>query len=247
MLSEGWFMKLKDALNIDDLRRLAKARIPRMVFDYIDGGADDEVTLGRSVSRFDDYELTWRALRDVSSIDTSTTIMGQETRLPFFISPTATTRLFHPAEGELAMARAAETAGVIYACSTLASQTVEDIADDRPGGRGDDADDIRQERDGLLAGGVEKAFRFKPLFPFFQQFQKRAFAGMLHRLDDDLVFAAAGIGGQFAGDNDLQPVFRLNRKTLGRAAPADAVDHGLIGAFDKAAKRLAIGKGADPD
>ncbi len=121
-------MKLDRALNIDDLRAMAKRKLPRMVFDYIDGGADDEVTLARSVSRYDDYELTWRALRDVSEIDTSTRIMGQETRLPFFISPTASTRLFHPAEGELAMARAAEKAGVIYACSTLASQTVEDIA-----------------------------------------------------------------------------------------------------------------------
>lgn len=121
-------MKLMQAHNIDDLRSMAKRRLPRMIFDYIDGGADDEVTLSRSVSRYDDYELTWRALRDVTEIDTSARIMGQETRLPFFISPTATTRLFHPSEGELAMARAADRAGVIYACSTLASQTVEDIA-----------------------------------------------------------------------------------------------------------------------
>ncbi|GGB66453.1 alpha-hydroxy acid oxidase [Henriciella pelagia] len=121
-------MKLKDALNINDLRTMAKRRLPRMVFDYIDGGADDEVTLRHSVRRYDDYQLTWRALCDVTEIDTATRIMGQETRLPFFISPTASTRLFHPSEGELAMARAAEKAGVIYACSTLASQTVEDIA-----------------------------------------------------------------------------------------------------------------------
>ncbi|MEQ9317120.1 MAG: alpha-hydroxy acid oxidase, partial [Henriciella sp.] len=120
--------RLKQVLNIDDLRTLAKARLPRMVFDYIDGGADDEVTLRESVRRYDDYQLTWRALKDVTKIDTSTRIMGQKTKFPFFISPTATTRLFHPAEGELAMARAAEARGVIYACSTLASQTVEDIA-----------------------------------------------------------------------------------------------------------------------
>ncbi|WP_084397797.1 alpha-hydroxy acid oxidase [Henriciella aquimarina] len=121
-------MKLDQAINIDDLRRMAKRKLPRMIFDYIDGGADDEVTLSRAVTRYNDYELTWRALRDVTGIDTSTTIMGQETGRPFFISPTASTRLFHPAAGELAMARAAEKAGVIYACSTLASQTVEDIA-----------------------------------------------------------------------------------------------------------------------
>lgn len=120
-------MKLEQAINIDDLRKRARAKLPRMIFDYIDGGADDEITLRRSVSRYDDYQLTWRALRDVSSIDTSTRIIGQDSRVPFFISPTATTRLFHPAAGELAMAGAAEQAGVIYSCSTLASQTLEDI------------------------------------------------------------------------------------------------------------------------
>lgn len=126
-------MKLDRANNIDDLRKMAKAKLPRMVFDYIDGGADDEVTLKHSVSRFDDYQLTGRVLRDVSKIDCSTTIMGQKTRLPFFISPTASTRLFHPAKGELAMAGAAHEKKVVYCCSTLASQTVEDIAKANPG------------------------------------------------------------------------------------------------------------------
>lgn len=116
------------ARNIADLRRMARARLPRMVFDYIDGGADDEVSLARSVSRFRDIELIWDALADVSSIDTSTTIMGAASASPFFISPTATSRLFHPRAGEVAVARAAQAAGVPYACSTLASTTVEDIA-----------------------------------------------------------------------------------------------------------------------
>jgi len=116
------------ARNIADLRRMARARLPRMVFDYIDGGADDEVSLTRSVSRFQDIELVWDALADVSAIDTSTTIMGAASASPFFISPTATSRLFHPRAGELAVARAAQAAGVPYACSTLASTTVEDIA-----------------------------------------------------------------------------------------------------------------------
>lgn len=116
------------ARNIADLRRMARARLPRMVFDYIDGGADDEVSLARSVSRFQDIELVWDALADVSAIDTSTTIMGAASASPFFISPTATSRLFHPRAGEVAVARAAQAAGVPYACSTLASTTVEDIA-----------------------------------------------------------------------------------------------------------------------
>ena len=116
------------ARNIADLRRMARVRLPRMVFDYIDGGADDEVSLARSVSRFQDIELVWDALAGVAAIDTSTTIMGAASASPFFISPTATSRLFHPRAGELAVARAAQAAGVPYACSTLASTTVEDIA-----------------------------------------------------------------------------------------------------------------------
>lgn len=120
--------KIDAALNISDLRTLAKARMPRMAFDYIDGGADDEVTLKRSVTRYDDYELVWNALVDVVDIDTSTRIMGADSRLPFFISPAAGNRLFHPRQGELATARAAHQAQTIYSCSTMASQTVEDIA-----------------------------------------------------------------------------------------------------------------------
>lgn len=116
------------ARNIADLRRMARARLPRMVFDYIDGGADDEVSLARSVSRFQDIELVWDALADVSAIDTTTTILGAASASPFFISPTATSRLFHPRAGEVAVARAAQAAGVPYACSTLASTTVENIA-----------------------------------------------------------------------------------------------------------------------
>lgn len=121
------------ARNIADLRRMARVRLPRMVFDYIDGGADDEVSLRRSVSRFQDIELVWDALADVSAIDTTTTIMGAASASPFFISPTATSRLFHPRAGELAVTRAAHAAGVPYACSTLASTSVEDIAAANPG------------------------------------------------------------------------------------------------------------------
>lgn len=112
---------------------MARGRLPRMVFDYIDGGADDEVTLARSVSRFRDIELVWDVLADVAEIDTRTTIMGEASASPFFISPTATSRLFHPRAGEIAVARAAHAAGVPYACSTLASTSVEDIAAASPG------------------------------------------------------------------------------------------------------------------
>lgn len=119
---------LARARNIADLRRMARARLPRMVFDYIDGGADDEATLAANVARFRDIELVWDALADVAEIDTAATIMGAPMRLPFFISPTAASRLFHPRGGEIAVARAAEAAGVVYACSTLASTAMEEIA-----------------------------------------------------------------------------------------------------------------------
>ncbi|MEM6898899.1 MAG: alpha-hydroxy acid oxidase [Pseudomonadota bacterium] len=104
---------------------MAKRRLPRMVFDYIDGGADDEVTLRRSVSRFDDYELEHKVLTDVSNIDLSTSVLDQRRKLPFIISPTAASRLFHPRQGERAVASAAYSAGVTYSASTLASVALE--------------------------------------------------------------------------------------------------------------------------
>jgi len=121
-------LSLRRARNIADLRTLAQARLPRMVFDYIDGGADDERTLAANTARLGALQLSWDALVDVSTIDTSAAILGERCRAPFLISPTATSRLFHPRGGELAVARAAEAAGVIYACSTLASTSMEDIA-----------------------------------------------------------------------------------------------------------------------
>lgn len=106
-----------------------------MVFDYIDGGADDELALARNEARLREVELTHAALADVSQIDTRTTIMGHACALPFFISPTAASRLFHPRGGEIAVARAAHAAGTVYACSTIASTTMEEIAAASPGPR----------------------------------------------------------------------------------------------------------------
>jgi L-lactate dehydrogenase (cytochrome) len=119
---------LARARNIADLRELARRRLPRMVFDYIDGGAEDELALRRNEARLREIELVWDALVDVSAVDASTTIMGAPSRLPFLISPTAASRLFHPRGGECAVARAAQDFGIVYACSTIASTTVEDIA-----------------------------------------------------------------------------------------------------------------------
>ncbi|MES1198438.1 MAG: alpha-hydroxy acid oxidase [Pseudomonadota bacterium] len=126
-------MNLKRAHNIAALRLLAKKRLPRMVFDYIDGGADDEVTLRQNVERFREIPLLWDALVDISAIDTTGSVFGRKTRLPFFISPTASSRLFNPRGGERAVARAATKAGIAYSMSTLGSTAIEDIAEAAPG------------------------------------------------------------------------------------------------------------------
>lgn len=119
-------MSLQSAVNIADLRALAQKRLPKMVFDYIDGGADDEITLRANEARLKAYRLLFAALVDVAEIDTTRRVLGAEMRLPFFISPTAASRLFH-AGGEKAVARAADKAGIAYSLSTIGSTTVEDI------------------------------------------------------------------------------------------------------------------------
>jgi L-lactate dehydrogenase (cytochrome) len=124
---------LDRAFKIADLRRLAQRRVPRMVFDYIDGGAEDEVTLRNNCDRFRDYQLTWRALQDISTISTATSILGSDCALPIVMCPTATQRLFNPAAGETAVAAAAAHAGIVYALSTLSTTSIEAVAAAAPG------------------------------------------------------------------------------------------------------------------
>lgn len=119
---------LKRAFNIGDLRAAARRRVPRMVFDYMDGGADDEVTLRANSERFSAYGLRWRVLRDISRLSTATTVLGSATRLPIVCCPTATQRLFDPAAGEIAVAKAAAAAGIIYSLSSLATTGMEEVA-----------------------------------------------------------------------------------------------------------------------
>jgi len=120
-------MRISKCNNITDLRRLAKRRLPAPVFHYLDGGADDELTLRRNTSAFDDYELLPTQLSDVSSIDIKSTLFGQQIDWPVMISPTGATKLFHGA-GEPAVVRAAEKFGMIYSLSTLATTTIADAA-----------------------------------------------------------------------------------------------------------------------
>ena len=115
-----------DVLNIADLRRLARERLPRVVFDYIDGGADDEITLDRSTRVYDDVFLRPRSAVVVAECDLRTTVLGTELALPFLLGPIGSTRMFYP-RGESAAARAAGEAGTAYTLSTLSGSTLEEV------------------------------------------------------------------------------------------------------------------------
>ncbi|MEP7221234.1 MAG: alpha-hydroxy acid oxidase [Novosphingobium sp.] len=119
-------MRLTDCYNIDDFRRLAKSRLPWPVFDYIDGGADDELTKARNTAAFADVDLVPDVLAGVAEIDTSVTIMGRKSALPLILSPTALQRVFHW-QGERAVVRAAEKFGLWCGISSLATVSIEEI------------------------------------------------------------------------------------------------------------------------
>ena len=120
-------MKLSRCNNVADLRVLARRRLPEPVFHYLDGGADDELSLARNTAVFDDYELMPSQLSDVSSLTTKSSLFGQSIEWPVMLSPTGASRLFH-ADGEAATARAAEAAGLIFSLSTLGTLTIEEAA-----------------------------------------------------------------------------------------------------------------------
>jgi L-lactate dehydrogenase (cytochrome) len=120
--------RLADCNNVTDLRVLARRRLPWPIFNYLDGGADDEVTLRRNTDAFSDYELLPSQLSDISNIDLRTRVLGCDIDWPVFLSPTGASRLFHH-DKEPAVARAAEAFGTIYSLSTLATTTIEEIAD----------------------------------------------------------------------------------------------------------------------
>ncbi|MEM8695792.1 MAG: alpha-hydroxy acid oxidase [Pseudomonadota bacterium] len=119
-------MRLKDCHNSDDFRQLARRRLPSPVFHYIDGGADDETTLRRNTTAFDDCDLVPSVLAGVEHIDMTTTVMGRTIDMPLFLSPTALQRLFHW-RGERAVGRAAETFGTYFGISSLATVGIEEI------------------------------------------------------------------------------------------------------------------------
>ncbi len=120
-------MNIANSYNADDMRRLAKKKLPSPVFHYIDGGSDDEVTYRNNTESFKNYQLIPNVLTDVSKVDTTISILGSNLDIPFFCSPTALQKLFHY-QGELAVARAAQRQGTMFGVSSLSTVSVEDIA-----------------------------------------------------------------------------------------------------------------------
>lgn len=115
--------RVRRAVSVDDVREAARRRVPRAVFDFVDGGAENERTLVRARRRFDDVTFLPDVLRDVAEVDTVTRIGDRVSRLPLAIGPTGYTGLFHP-EGELAMARAAHAEGIPYTLSTMGTRSI---------------------------------------------------------------------------------------------------------------------------
>ena len=119
-------------INIDDLRERARRRLPKAVFDYIDGAAEDEVTLRRNREGFERITFRPRVLVDTSTRDQSTTVLGQRVETPLILAPTGLSGMAAP-RGELLAARAALRAGTIYTLSTLSAVSIEEVASEVPG------------------------------------------------------------------------------------------------------------------
>ncbi len=113
--------------NVWDIKESARRRLPLPLFNFLEGGAEDELTLRRNISAYDQWAFTPRVLCDVAAIDTTTAVLGEKIALPVMLSPTGLSRVFHP-DGEAAAARAAAKAGTIYTLSTTSSLSIEAVA-----------------------------------------------------------------------------------------------------------------------
>jgi L-lactate dehydrogenase (cytochrome) len=125
---------LSQAHTIEDLRAMARRRVPRAVFDYVDGAAEQEISLARARAAFERVELHPRVLHDVSKVDTSAQILGSRAALPLVLAPAGFTRMMHH-EGEIAVARAAARADVPYVLSTMGTTEPEAVRACAPGAR----------------------------------------------------------------------------------------------------------------
>jgi L-lactate dehydrogenase (cytochrome) len=126
--------RLQRALTIADLRLIAKRRTPKAAFDYTDGAAEQELSLTRARQAFEDIEFHPSILRPAAGVDTTSTILGGPSALPFAIAPTGFTRLMQT-QGELAGAGAAGAAGIPFTLSTLGTTSIENVKAANPDGR----------------------------------------------------------------------------------------------------------------
>ena len=126
--------RLEKALTIYDLRKIAKRRTPAAAFDYTDGAAEGEFSMNRARQAFEDIEFHPGVLTDVSTVDTTTEVLGGTSAMPFGIAPTGFTRLMQT-EGEIAGSGAAGTAGIPFCLSTLGTTSIEDVRKVNPDGR----------------------------------------------------------------------------------------------------------------
>ncbi len=119
--------RLSRAANVADLRRIARRLLPRGVFDYVDGAAEDELTMRRNAAAFRRVQFRPRVLCNVSDVDVSTTLLGKPLAYPLVLAPTGFTRMVEP-QGELAVARAAARAEIPYTLSTMGTRSIEEVA-----------------------------------------------------------------------------------------------------------------------
>ena len=124
-------MKLSDAINLDDLRCMAKRRLPRIAFDYIEGGVDDERGLDHNRAAFDRHRLIPRYLVDVSTRPQTTRVFGREYAAPFGIAPMGLASLFRPG-ADLMLADAAKAADIPFVMSCVGSATIEKLGEVAP-------------------------------------------------------------------------------------------------------------------
>jgi isopentenyl diphosphate isomerase/L-lactate dehydrogenase-like FMN-dependent dehydrogenase len=125
-------MKIERIANVSDARRIAKRTLPGVVFDYIDGAADDETTARANVAAFDDFVFRPRMGIDVRDPDLATTVLGTKVSMPLLLAPTGLVRLMHP-DGGAGAARAAASRGTLSVLSTVAGSPIEEIAPVAPG------------------------------------------------------------------------------------------------------------------
>ena len=123
---KGPRVRLDQCYKTEDFRNLARRRLPAPIFHYIDGAADDEITMARNSDAFNGVDLVPSVLAGVDSVDMSVDVLGRRLAMPLFMSPTAMQRLFHH-DGERAIARAAEELGTMFGVSTIGTRSIEEL------------------------------------------------------------------------------------------------------------------------